>query len=130
MCFTFYRPGQLQTQQLTLKSLQQYCCKYLLLFFKLSNKTKYSKYTYLTLCQVNTLLPPHIAHDVIHNRFTNNRGERNTNVEMDREVEHSNQNFKQDCKHFHRKITEMNVNRSCTSFQATHFSINSTHIPT
>ena len=54
---------------------------------------------------------------MIHNRFTNNKGCLDSNVEMEREVEHWNKRFKTDCKEFHGKVTDKNIERASCSYQ-------------
>ena len=62
--------------------------KFLLLYFRLEHRTKYSYYTLYTLCQVHQLLPPKLAHELVWNRTNNSRGLVDSNVENDSTVEH------------------------------------------
>ena len=92
--------------------------KLILLLFKIDGRTKYSYYTYQLLCQVYYLLPEYMAHDLCYNRFVNNAGKADTNVKIDRDVEHYNKKFKLDCKDFHGKITSNSIERSSNSYQS------------
>ena len=91
--------------------------KYFLTIFKLAHKTKYTLYTYLTLCQVKLLLPDFLANDIVNNRFTNSQGKANSNVEIDRHCEHSNRTFKADCRGLNGKYTDSAIERSSKSFE-------------
>lgn len=91
--------------------------KFMLLFFKNAGKHKYAYHTLHHLAQIKFLLPPKLAHDVIWNRFVNNRGNVDSNVEMDRTVEHENRAFKQDCKGFMGKVSDKSITRSSCSYQ-------------
>ena len=91
--------------------------KYLLLLFKLDGKTKYSYYVFQMLQQVNELLPERLAFDIVHNRFTNNKGNINSNVEIDREMEHWNKKVKMDVKDFNGNISERSIDRAAHSYQ-------------
>ena len=64
------------------------------LIFRVDGRTKYAYYAFQLLCQVFYLLPEHLAFDLMFNRFTNNRGLLDSNVEIVREVEHWNKTFK------------------------------------
>jgi len=92
--------------------------KYLFLLFKVENRTKYTFYSFQLLCQVFYLLPDRLAFSLIHNRFVNNKGEFDSNVEVDREVEHWNKVFKKDCKEFNGKVTDNSIERASTSYDA------------
>ena len=91
--------------------------KFMMLLFKIDGKTKYSFHTLHHLAQVTFLLPPKLAHDIIWKRFVNNKGRVDTNVEMDRGLEHHNRAFKLDCRGFMGKVTEMSITRSNCSYQ-------------
>ena len=93
--------------------------KYMLLFFDISGKTKYKLYTLHTIAQCNVLLPPYLAFDVIHNRFTNKKGKVDTNKEIDMEIEHADRHFKKDVRLYNSKVTPDSFNRSATSYDAT-----------
>lgn len=45
------------------------------------------------------------------NRFVNNQGKVDTNIELDREMEHHNRNFKEECTHFRGKVTAASIHR-------------------
>eukprot|EP00112_Aurelia_sp_Birch-Aquarium-sp1_P020528 Seg5310.2 transcript_id=Seg5310.2/GoldUCD/mRNA.D3Y31 product="hypothetical protein" protein_id=Seg5310.2/GoldUCD/D3Y31 len=89
-----------------------------MLYFKITGKTKYAFYSLLTLAQVHYLLPPSLAYDLVWNRFINNKGKVDTNVEVDRTVEHKNKDFKMDCKDFQGKLTSSSIKRASESFDA------------
>ena len=55
------------------------------------------------LVQLQCLLIPRLAHQLIWKRFVNNKGKADTNVELDRENEHRNKAIKQECREFHGK---------------------------
>ena len=92
--------------------------KFLYLIFRVDGRTKYAYYAFQLLCQVFYLLPEHLAFDLMFNRFTNNRGLLDSNVEIDREVEHWNKTFKMDCKEFNGKITPKSIQRASCSYQS------------
>jgi hypothetical protein len=91
--------------------------KFLFLLFRFDGRTKYAFYSFQLLCQVFYLLPERLAFSLVHNRFTNNKGDIDSNVEMDREVEHWNKPFKMDCKEFHGKVTDNSIERASCSYQ-------------
>ena len=91
--------------------------KFMLPLFRLTGKTKYCYYVFHHLAQVHCLLPGKYAHDVKWNRFVNNKGKIETNIEVDREVEHQNRTFKGNCKSFMGKITDKAILRSSNSYQ-------------
>ena len=90
--------------------------KYLLLYYKLDGRTKYSYQTLHLLAQINFLLPPGLAHELKWNRFVNNNGYPDSNIELDRELEHRNKYFKADLKSYRGKITEKSVDRCSKSY--------------
>eukprot|EP00112_Aurelia_sp_Birch-Aquarium-sp1_P020421 Seg5264.1 transcript_id=Seg5264.1/GoldUCD/mRNA.D3Y31 product="hypothetical protein" protein_id=Seg5264.1/GoldUCD/D3Y31 len=92
--------------------------KYLFLLFRLEGRTKKALYTFQLICQVQYLLPEKLAFDLQFNRFTNNKGLIDANVEIDREVEHWNRIFKKDCKGFNGKVTDRSIERASTSYQS------------
>ena len=85
--------------------------KFMMLFFKHDGKHKYAFHILHHLIQIKCVLPPKFAHDLIWNRFVNNCGKIDSNVEMDREMEHYNRAFKLDCKSFMGKVSEQSINR-------------------
>ena len=92
--------------------------KYLLLAFRLDNKSKYTLAVFLTLCQTSYLLPENLAHTIVFNRFTNKKGGANTNVEIDRTVEHWNKIFKEGARGSHGIVTDDTITRASKSYQA------------
>ena len=90
--------------------------KYLLLYYKLDGRTKYSYQTIHMLAQINFLLPPGLAHELKWNRFVNNNGYPDSNIELDRELEHRNEYFKEDLKSYRGKITEKSIDRCSKSY--------------
>ena len=57
--------------------------KFLLLYFKVDSRTKYSYQTLHLLAQVSFLLPPALSHELTWNRFLNTKGGIDTNVELE-----------------------------------------------
>ena len=92
--------------------------KFLMLYFKLANKTKYTYHSLRLLAQVKCILSPRLSHQLIWNRCVNNVGHEDTNSEVDRENEHHNRVFKCECGHFHGKISDASVGRISHSAQA------------
>ncbi len=85
--------------------------KFMLFHFKAVGKSKYAYQILRLFAQTKCLLSPRMAHQLIWNRFINLKGKIDTNVEMDRVMEHKNKRFKQECRGFHGKITEKSVER-------------------
>lgn len=90
--------------------------KYLLLYFKLDHRTKYSYQTLHLLSQINFLLPPCLVHEIIWNRSVNNTGKADGNVELDRELEHRNKYAKNDLRDYQGKVTEKSIKRCSTTY--------------
>lgn len=90
--------------------------KFLLIYFKIDGRTKYSFQSLHLLAQVNYLLPPPLAHELTWNRFVNTKGGVNTNVELDRHLEHLNKYAKADLAQYQGKITEKSVARCSRSY--------------
>ena len=88
------------------------CWKFLMLYYKADNRVKYAVEAFHLLAQVNALLPPHMAHQLIWNRTCNIRGGEGKNIPLDLQVEHLNRIFKDDLNKFHRSINERSVARS------------------
>ena len=91
--------------------------KFLMLYFKLVEKTKYAYHSFRLLAQVKCLLSPRLSHQLIWNRCVNNSGKIDSNVEIDREIEHHNRVFKEECKHFRGKVSAASVKRISHSAQ-------------
>ena len=85
--------------------------KFLLLFFLGAGKTKYANETFRLLAQVKCLLSPRLAHELVWCRFVNNKGRIDSNVEPDREIEHSNRSNKDMCRGFHGHMTKKSIDR-------------------
>ena len=83
--------------------------KYLLLHFKADNRKKYSYQTLHLLAQVKVLLPPALQHELIWKRSVNNKGFPDTNIELDRELEHRNKYVKEDLRQY--LVTEKSIDR-------------------
>ena len=92
--------------------------KYCLLYFKLDGRHKYSFQVLYLLTQVNYLLSPAQAHELTWNHFVNNKGYTDSNVELDRELEHRNKYVKKELKAFQGKITTETINRWKKSYNA------------
>ena len=90
--------------------------KYFVLYFTLTHKTKYALYTLHLLAQVNDLLPPALAHEIMWNRSVNNKGYADSNVELDRELEHRNKWAKEEIKLFRGTVTERSILRVGCSY--------------
>ena len=60
--------------------------KFLILHFRAVKKDNYAHYTLRLVAQVNALLTPRLANQVTWNRFVNNLGHINSNVECDKEI--------------------------------------------
>ena len=90
--------------------------KHLLLYFKLDGRTKYSFQTLQLLSQLNFLLPPGLAHELKWNRFVNTKGHPDSNIELDRELEHRNKYVKEEIKSFRGKITDKAISRCSQSY--------------
>ena len=91
--------------------------KYMLLLYKLDGRTKYSHYVFQMLQCINELFPEKLAFDVVYNRFTNTEGKPNSNVEIDRKMEHLNKKVKQDIKDFNGNVTRASLKRASHSYQ-------------
>jgi len=90
--------------------------KFLLLFFKIDGRTKYSYQSLHLLAQINFLLPPALAHELKWNRFVNTKGYHDSNVELDRELEHRNKYVKEELKSFQGKVTKKSIERCSKTY--------------
>jgi len=86
--------------------------KFMLLYYKVDGRTKYSFQTLHYLA----LLPPSLAHELKWNRFVNNKGKIDSNVELDRHLEHRKKAVKADLAQYQGKITETSVARCSRSY--------------
>lgn len=91
--------------------------KFFMLYFKLTDKSKYGYHSLRLIAQVECLLSPRLAHQLIWNRCVNNVGDIDTNIEVDRETEHHNRVFQGGCSSFHGKVTDASVDRISHSAQ-------------
>nr|XP_054763564.1 uncharacterized protein LOC129270188 [Lytechinus pictus] len=92
--------------------------KFLLLHCKAGNKPKYSFQILRLLAQVQCLLTPRLAYELIWNRTLNTKGKADTNTELDRAMEHHNRIFKEHAQGLHGKVTQKSVDRISRSAQA------------
>ena len=90
--------------------------KNFLLFFKLDGRTKYSFQSLHLLAELSFLLPPGLAHELKWNRFVNNKGLPDSNVELDRELEHRNKYVKEEIKSFGGNVTDVAINQCSRSY--------------
>ena len=92
--------------------------KFFTLHFKAANKHKYAYACLRLQLQIQCLLTPRLSHQLIWNRFANNDGKTDANLELDRENEHRNRAIKQECRGFHGKISEKSIQRVGNAAQA------------
>lgn len=90
--------------------------KNLLVYYKLDGRDKYGYQTLQLLAQLNFLLPPGMAHELKWNRFTNTKVRPDSNVELDRELEHRNKYVKEEIKSFRGKVTADAIDRASKSY--------------
>lgn len=90
--------------------------KHMLPLFKLDGRTKYANQSLHLISQLTFLLPPALAHQIKWNRFVNNKGLPDSNIELDRELEHRNKFVKEDIHSFHGKVTKKSIERSSKSY--------------
>ena len=64
-------------------------------------------------------MPPGLAHELKWNRFVNNKGLPDSNLELDRELEHRNKYVKEELKSYRGKITQKAIDRCSQSYDAT-----------
>ena len=91
--------------------------KFMLLYFKALGKPKYLYKCLRLLAQVKCFLTPREATNIIWNRFSNTKGSQDRNVELDRECEHSNLNFKIFARGLHGQVNQDTVDRISRSCQ-------------
>ena len=85
--------------------------KYLMLYFKASDKTKYSYHSLRLLAQLKCFLTERKAHELTHNRFVNNKGGIRNNHPCDLDMEFRNRTTKEQCVGFRGKVTPAAVKR-------------------
>ena len=85
--------------------------KFFLLHFRATGHTKYALEAFKLICNVEALLSPRMAHQLVWNRTCNSRGGQGRNIPLDLQLEHNNRIFKDDIGTFHSNITEHSVTR-------------------
>lgn len=93
--------------------------KFMLLHFKAAKKPKYSYQVLRLLAQVHCFLTPRLSYELKWNRFINKSGQSKSNIEVDRELEHQNRVFKDNCRGLRGKVTPKSINRISRSAQQT-----------
>lgn len=88
------------------------CWKFFLLHFKVDGRVKYAVEAVNLLAQVNGLLPPGMAHQLIWNRTCNLKGGAGHNIPLDIQMEHFNRVFKENINTFRSNISEKSISRS------------------
>ena len=91
--------------------------KFLMVHFKAAKKTKYSYQVLRLLAQVKCLLTPRLAFELTWNRYINKAGKEKHNIEVDREIEHQNRVFKENCAGLRGKVTSKSIDRISRSAQ-------------
>ena len=101
------------------------CWKFFLLHFKQEKSTtKYALEALYLLLQVNALLPPDQAHNLIWNRTINNKGGLGKNVALDLDIVHDNNYLKQAIKNLGPNVTPKAVMRISNAQRVTKQIIN------
>ncbi len=85
--------------------------RFFILHFKAAGKNKYAHHSLRLQAQVKCLLTPKMSHILTWNRFVNNIGRRDSNVEVDRENEHRNKAIKQETRSFYGKLSDKSIKR-------------------
>ncbi len=86
--------------------------RYMLLFFKITGKRNYAFHSLRLLAQVNVLLSPRQAYNLVHNRFVNtHKNNPKSNIEVDRVNEHYNREYKDNYRGLHGKATPASIDR-------------------
>ena len=89
------------------------CWKFFLLHHRTeSSRSKYAIEAFHLLAQINALLSPRLAHELIWNRTVNVNGGAGNNIPMDLHLEHLNRVFKDNINTFRAHISEQSVQRS------------------
>lgn len=86
--------------------------KFLMLHFKTNGRTKYALEAFNLIAQINALLSPQLAHQLMWNRTCNTKRGQGKNKELDLHNEHINRVFKDDINTFHSNLTEHSIARS------------------
>ena len=85
--------------------------KFFILHFRAAGKFKYAYASLRLQAQIQCLLTERMAHVLTWNRFVNNRGRPDSNVEVDRENEHRNRAIKQETRSFYGKLSDKSIKR-------------------
>lgn len=97
--------------------------KYMLLYFRSAGKVKYAYQVLRQLAQAKCFLSPREAHNLVWNRFANIKGKEDTNVELDRVIEHINLLVKNNCRGLHGQVKQKTIDRLSRSCQHMHTAI-------
>ena len=94
------------------------CYKYMYLYCKEAGFHKYALGLLESVAQVNALLSPRVAHDVLWNRFVNTKGKPGGNIPIDLFLEHCNRPLKLDVSTYRGELTNKTLQRlsKCTNF--------------
>ena len=79
--------------------------KFFMLHFKMNGRTKYALEAFNLTAQINALLTPQLAHQLMWNRMCNTKGGKGKNKELDLHNEHINRVFKDDVNTFRSNLT-------------------------
>lgn len=89
------------------------CWKFLMVHFRTeSSRSKYAIEAFHLLAEINALLSPRLAFELIWNRTVNTRGGAGNNIAFDLHCEHLNRTFKQNVNSFRAHISEKSISRS------------------
>ena len=91
------------------------CWRLLLPHFKAAGRTKYSLEALRLQVQVKSLLSPHLAHQVVWNRFVNTKGGIGNNIQMDLYNEHMVKVIKKIVTNMGPNLTEKALQRAARS---------------
>ena len=91
------------------------CWKLLLLHFKADQRTKYALEAFHFITQVEALLTPRLAHELIWNLTCNPHGGLGRNIPLDLQEEFFNRLFKDDINTYRANITDSSVSRSANA---------------
>ena len=85
--------------------------KFLMLHFKTNGRTKYALEAFNLIAQINALLSPQLAHQLMWNRTCNTKGGQGKNKELYLHNEYINRVFKDDVTTFRSNLTEHSIAR-------------------
>ena len=86
--------------------------KFFKLHFKTNGRIKYALEAFNLTAQINALLAPRLAHQLMWNRTCNAKGGKGKNKELDLHNEHINRVFKDNVNTFLSHLTEHSIARS------------------